>query len=875
MRIKFNSINLILLLTVFTTLTVQSQSVLAPFENTWYGFNTQTGTDNYYLTYAKLVDLDNDGDSDVVASKYFVGFSPTVTGFVVLFNQGGFFNSAPVHYTSSKISKYVETADVNNDNYADVIVANTGGAGDGNTVQVYLNQGNGSFGRPASYNVGAGPTGITVADFNNDGHIDLAVANYGYQAQGNSVSVLINNGSGSFNTALSFPAGDSPYRLSAGRINSDNLPDIVVANLNGRFNVLINSGGTDFSNRTEYVPGPSTYQNYWTSLCLADMDHDNDIDVLYSSSGLYTPPFNYIYYYKNENGILTSPQAISNDGGSPTHMEAYDINGDGWNDIISSYPNARFSDGFRINFSDGSGGFLTAVKYDGGQNTNDVMVGDVDNDHLPDILTADSYSMAITVHKNLGNGVFPKQPLYETGNSIAGCVDAADIDGDGDLDVVVSAWGRAGVGVTVKYLLNNGDGSFGPGITCSIRGGGVQAKFRDLNGDNKPDILFATAINSAPYDFHYAINNGDGTFGPVQTKPIGSCGWYDIDAGDFDNDGDNDVVITEWLGCPGVPNSAQRIFICLNQGNAVFSNPIIKVVSPEPTPIGLGDFNKDGNLDIVTGVVGAKLEINLGLGNGDFMAPVGYSFGWQGIAEDLVVADFNNDSNLDIASCNLFENYWISIFKGNGDGTFQAPQNLPTAYSPDLLNVEGITCGDLDNDGDKDIMVSNAPSKALSLYYNNGDGTFEYRMRAGSNNGAWSPFFGDFDNDGRGDVVGVGALPLFGLENAIVFVKGKNTGLIAVSNTQTTVPHAYVLGQNYPNPFNPTTSIKYSLPNSGIVTLSVYDMTGKLVEQLLNSYMSAGTYEIKWDASGYASGVYFYTMKTKDFTETKKMVLIK
>ncbi|MBK6912334.1 MAG: VCBS repeat-containing protein [Ignavibacteriales bacterium] len=103
----------------------------------------------------------------------------------------------------------------------------------------------------------------------------------------------------------------------------------------------------------------------------------------------------------------------------------------------------------------------------------------------------------------------------------------------------------------------------------------------NLNGDSFPDLLFATAINSPPYDFHYAINNGDGTFGTVQTKSIGSCGWYDIDAFDIDNDGDEDVLITEWLGCPNVTNSSMRLFICLNDGNASFADPLIEVIGRE------------------------------------------------------------------------------------------------------------------------------------------------------------------------------------------------------------------------------------------------------------------------------------------------------
>ena len=141
---------------------------------------------------------------------------------------------------------------------------------------------------------------------------------------------------------------------------------------------------------------------------------------------------------------------------------------------------------------------------------------------------------------NPGNGIFFIPPFYTT-NLIAGSLDAADIDLDGDLDVVTSAWGRAAAGSQVAVLKNNGDGSFGSAVSYPVRSGGVQAKFRDLNNDGYPDIIFATSRSSPPYDFHTAINNGDGTFGSVQTWPVGSCGWSDIDAYYLNNDGDLDA----------------------------------------------------------------------------------------------------------------------------------------------------------------------------------------------------------------------------------------------------------------------------------------------------------------------------------------------
>ena len=97
------------------------------------------------------------------------------------------------------------------------------------------------------------------------------------------------------------------------------------------------------------------------------------------------------------------------------------------------------------------------------------------------------------------------------------------------------------------------------------------------------------------------------------------------------------------------------------------------------------------------------------------------------------------------------------------------------------------------------------------------------------------------------------------------------------SNKQ--IPSDYALSQNYPNPFNPTTSIKYQLPKSGVVKISVYDILGAEVLKLVNEEKSAGYHEIQFDANsangGLASGIYIYRIQAADFIQSKKMILLK
>ncbi len=101
---------------------------------------------------------------------------------------------------------------------------------------------------------------------------------------------------------------------------------------------------------------------------------------------------------------------------------------------------------------------------------------------------------------------------------------------------------------------------------------------------------------------------------------------------------------------------------------------------------------------------------------------------------------------------------------------------------------------------------------------------------------------------------------------------GNPTGIIKNSGG---VPDVYSLSQNYPNPFNPETKIKFNIPVTGYTKLSVYDVLGREEAVLVNGNLSAGSYEINWNALNVPSGVYFYKITSGDYTAVKKMMLVK
>lgn len=111
--------------------------------------------------------------------------------------------------------------------------------------------------------------------------------------------------------------------------------------------------------------------------------------------------------------------------------------------------------------------------------------------------------------------------------------------------------------------------------------------------------------------------------------------------------------------------------------------------------------------------------------------------------------------------------------------------------------------------------------------------------------------------------------------NNINIIVIKYSQPIGINTVSTEVPAVFSLQQNYPNPFNPSTNIQFDMLKGDYVSVKIYDMLGKEVENLVSEYKSAGSYVINYDAGKLQSGIYFYTMQTKDFKATKKMILVK
>jgi len=121
----------------------------------------------------------------------------------------------------------------------------------------------------------------------------------------------------------------------------------------------------------------------------------------------------------------------------------------------------------------------------------------------------------------------------------------------------------------------------------------------------------------------------------------------------------------------------------------------------------------------------------------------------------------------------------------------------------------------------------------------------------------------------------VGANNLADLKTNAANAKTKYSAVVGVGNQSGLLPEKFALNQNYPNPFNPSTTISYSLPKASDVAVKVYDILGNEVQTLVSGFKNAGSYNINFDAKGLASGVYYYKIQAGDFSEVKKLTLLK
>ncbi len=524
-------------------------------------------------------DLNGDGHPDIVTANQ---FGNSVSIFI---NHGDGTFAPRTDINTSPSPQTVAIGDLNNDGRQDLVV-------DGGSVA--LGNGNGTFGPFVFQGV---PAFVVLGDVNNDGKLDLVGA-YG---------VRLGNGDGTFGSFLVYESatGDQITRVAIGDINHDGRLDIATCSIqppDGSFtddiSIMLGYGDGTFAPHRDLPTGmrPQAIQ-------IASLDGQH-AEVVVANQFV-----NAVSVYIG-NGVGSFPAVpYFSIGGEPNvypdNTQIGDFNGDGIPDVAVAL---RGSASVSVILGTGHLDFGPPTLY-GPREVVSLRIGDLNEDGAPDLVVSNTapypqHAATISVMLGNGDGTFGPSTDITVGPDPAGLT-IGDFDGDGHLDVAVARTDT----ISIMHGLGNGGFAIPVGIAINFAS---TVDAADVNGDGKLDLVvpnYTTGFNVA-----VLLGNGNGTFGPEIDNPVPYRSQLAL--GDFNGDGRLDLVLDEFDGA-GTFDTA----IKPGQGNGIFGARSVLTFDTRGVA-GIGDIDGDGRQDIATGSA-AGSAVLLGNGNGTFGSKIG------------------------------------------------------------------------------------------------------------------------------------------------------------------------------------------------------------------------------------------------------------
>lgn len=545
------------------------------------------------------------------------------------------------------------------------------------------------------FEAGLRPRVLAAGDFDDDDDIDLAIAD----SDSGRAFMLWNESAHSFSLPQPLPVGDggSESDIATADLDGDSDLDLVVA-LEGRstVSVLLNQGAGIFASGVEYDVDALP-----RSLTIADLDGDGDQDlVVGTSSGALATLLG--------RGDGSFDSAASMPMGQRVHyVAAADLDGDGDLDLAVAVGRS-----VAILTNDGDANLIEAARLEVGSDEGAeyvLSISDFTGDGAPDIIVGVGNSHYLTLLRNVGGGKLVVD--NESNLIVAGpptSLAAADLDGDGDVDLAVCNSATS----TVQALFNRGDGFFAGQGSYGVQSplGLVAA---DLDGDGSTDLAASTALGTVAL----LESLGDGTFLVRGQQPaardiryvVGSCS---LEAVDLNGDGELDLVGTG----PGV------VSVLLNQGDSRYGPALGYEVEGAGRALAVADFDGDGVLDIAAACSGRYCAILLNHGDGSLAAPKTYPIPVGGQAA-VAAADLDGDGDPDLG---FLIDSAVVILRNTGTGAFN------TLVSGDIYDVDcpitAIAAADLDSDGNVDFAVVCPGFRPFALL-NAGTGSFALQAK--------------------------------------------------------------------------------------------------------------------------------------------------
>ena len=704
--------------------------------------------------------------------------------------------AAKVDFATGTFPSFVAIGDLDGDGKPDLAVANYSSA----TVSVLLNTSTagtidaGSFAAKVDFTTGTNPYCVAIGDLDGDGKPDLAVANY----TSSTVSVFRNtstSGTVSFAAKFDFTTGTNPQSVAIGDLDGDGKPDLAVTNSGSAtvsvFRNTSTSGTVSFSAKVDFIMGTNP-----KSVAIGDLDGDGKPDLAVTSSDMVS-----IFRNTSTSGSINlgsfSAKVDFATGTNPRSVVIGDLDGDGKPDLAVANVSSGTASVFRNTSTAGTidaGSFAAKVDFTTGVGSYSVAIGDLDGDGKPDLAVANNFSYSVCVLRNTstaGTVSFSYKVDFAVGKSPYWVV-IGDLDGDGKPSLVTANSGDNTVSVLTAIQVPTitgftpASGSTGGAGSTTVKIHGFYFSATAANntvmfGAVRATVLAATETQltvTAPFGatwqplsvtvggltaYSYSVTN---PFIPTFDSK-NTIDKYDFAArvdfttgttplfvaiGDLDGDGKPDLAISN--------SGANTVSVLLNTSGGMvnFDAKVDFSVGTYPDGIAIGDLDRDGKPDLAVANYNSNtvsvLRNTSIAGTVSFDPKVDFTTGNK--PKSVAIGDLDGDGKPDLAIAN-FASSTVSVFRNTSIvGTIDAGSFAAKVDFSAGGGSSGIAIGDLDGDGKPDL--ASASSNMVSVFRNTsvvgaiGTGSFASRVTFATGTYAYSVAIGDLDGDGKPDL---------------------------------------------------------------------------------------------------------------------------
>jgi hypothetical protein len=820
-----------------------------------------------------FADLNGDGRPEAIAANYgsnnFSVFRNTTTAGSATANF-----ASKQDFTTQASPIAVATGDVNGDGRPDVIVANYGTA----NVSVFLNTTTPggptfTFASPLEFSTGTQPRALTMADVNQDGKQDIAVAAFG----ANAVAVLLNTSSAgatspSFFTAQSFATPANPIALANADLNGDGKPDLVVAN-GGADNVSVFLNNTTIGNATVQF---QTRQDFATGVlpsgvALGDLNGDGRADIAVSSFG--SGSVSVLLNQTNTGATSVSFPASESfaAGNGPRAIALSDTNGDGTLDVIVANGTDNTVATLVNRTARGAGTMTLAAPTTVTVSTQpySLAVGDLNGDGKPDVATASLSSGDLSAAIN--TTTWDSTPPTLVGATLTASTTThglanGDLNGDGKPELIAAVPGANGLGIFVNASTPGAaTASFATRQDVALSAAPVTVNLADINLDGRPDLI----VTMAPNVVTILLNTtpaGSSTISFAASPTSFALGsvTFETAIADLNGDGRPDIVVS-------TPTTNNITFLTNNTtpgaSTSAFTTTSLSATL-NPYGVVLADINGDGRRDLITVNQGtgtavgsgttASVRLNTttaGAATPSFGTRVDFAVGAG--PRSIAALDVNGDGKLDLVTANRVGNNVSVLINGitTGSSSLTSSSFTRTDFTAGS-EPYAIRTADLNGDGRGDLIIGNRSSANVSVLFNTttlGSATpaFGSSTTAGTVGSRYLTV-GDFNLDGRTDFASAdpsGSNVTLQVTRPSVFAANQAVGTI----TNDDAPAVVSIARNVPsNAATNATNVSYIVTFSHAVTgvdSSDFVTTGDVLANITSVTGSGTSWTVAIDAA--------------------------